>query len=513
MSGASGIMLVTSKISKTFIGTKVLSDVEFGVSSGEIHVLFGENGAGKSTLINIITGNLRPDEGGRVELDGVHIEAASPQVARNLGIAAVFQEFSLIPGLSVLDNLFLGREEKRFGFISRSRMRARAEKVVADLGFEIDLDAEVESLSRARQQMVEITKALMVEPKILILDEPTASLTDSEADRLMEMVIRLKARGVGLIYVSHRIKEIQKLADRVTVLRSGKRIGTIQRAEVTEQTLVEMMTGRRIDDLFPDIPHQPKEVRCEMEDVSTRSKSVSNVSLSVRAGEIVGIAGLVGCGKSEVGQALFGLDRVGSGKIKINGVEVQPTSPRQMMGTGVCYFPADRGKDGLALERSILENATMAALDLPRFTKGGWLHKSRERQEAQSATEQLAVKPLDLDAPVSSLSGGNRQKVMLARGLMRDFTVFVFDEPTVGIDVGAKVEVYKFMRNLVAAGAAVVVISSELPEVLALSNRVYVMSEGSIVKELIDTERTYENALHAFFGRTPSSPVRLEAAK
>jgi ribose transport system ATP-binding protein len=293
------------------------------------------------------------------------------------------------------------------------------------------------------------------------------------------------------------------------VLRSGRLVGTITGAEASEERLVEMMTGRRIDALFPHVPHSPQAVRLRLENFATKDGRIRNVTIEVKAGEAVGIAGLVGCGKSEVGRAAFGLESISAGTLTLDGRAVDPRSPRQMLNEGLCYFPSDRNGEGLAIERSVLENSSIAALG--RFSKLGWLDRSREREDVKASTERLALRPAAIDIPVAALSGGNRQKVMLARGLLRDLSVYVFDEPTVGIDVGAKVEVYQFIADLVSAGAAVIVISSELSEVIALSNRVYVMHEGQVVRELEGAQKNQENILSAFFGNQASISVEHRA--
>lgn len=492
-------MLKLTQISKEFRGLRALDRVDFDLLPGEVHVLFGENGAGKSTLINIIAGMFAPSAG-TVEFNGAAVDRFDPHHARSLGIAAVFQEFSLVAGLSVLDNMFLGRERTGFAGLDRAAMAKDARRILDELGYPIDLRAEVGSLPRAQRQMIEIAKALLQASRVLILDEPTASLTDDEADHLLDIVRQLKARGVGIIYVSHRMREINAIADRITVLRSGGYVGTVDASMINETRLIEMMTGRKLDALFPAIVHTPGRVMLDIDDVTSRTGLIDGVSLQVKAGEVVGIAGLVGCGKGAVGRTVFGLESLDSGRIAIDGQDVARPDPRGMLRRRLCYFPSDRGDEGLALNMSVERNATMASLDLPRFNVRGFTRPAVEREAAQKAIERLSVRPANLATTVQNLSGGNRQKVMLARGLLREVDVFIFDEPTVGIDVGAKAEIYQLIADLVAQGAAILIISSELIEVLNLSNRVYVMHEGRVTTELTGPDKTEGNILNAFFG-------------
>ncbi|WP_284272996.1 sugar ABC transporter ATP-binding protein [Bradyrhizobium iriomotense] len=495
---ASEPILILRGITKRFQGITALRQVDFDVRAGEVHVLFGENGAGKSTLINIIAGTFQPDEGA-YRFDGLHLSHLTPHRARGAGICAVFQEFSLAPNLTVVENLFLGREIRRGGILDLATMRRRASDLIEELGFDLELDRQVGMLSRAHQQMVEIAKALLGEPRILILDEPTASLTEREAGRLFELVAALKARGVGIIYVSHRMREIRALADRITVLRDGQLVRTLEAAGVQDADLVELMTGRKIDGLFPTFDHKPGRVAIEVQGLSAARGAVCDVDFVAHAGEITGIAGLVGCGKSELVRAIYGLEQIEHGEIRLHDVAQNTLSPRHSLRRGVVYFPANRATEGLALARVVRENASMSSLDVREIARLGLLDTRNERSLVQQAVDRLKLRPPNLERPAGRLSGGNRQKVMLARGLMRDLSVFLFDEPTVGIDVGAKREVYDFMGRLLQAGAAVVVVSSELPEVLALSNRLYVMHHGRIVTQLEGSEKTEQNVLASFF--------------
>ena len=497
-------LLELAGVRKRFAGSVALDDVNFDLRLGEVHVLFGENGAGKSTLINVITGNVSPDTG-EYRLAGALVPHMTPRLARDSGLASVFQEFSLAPDLDVAENLFLGREPNRGTFLNARAMRRAASEFLARLRFDVPAEALVARLSRAERQMVEIAKALM-DPKarIVIFDDPTASLTDADAEKLFAIIADLKARGVGVIYVSHRMREIRQLADRITVLRGGRLVATVPADGVTESQLVELMVGRPIGDLYPAIRQRPAEIRLAVEGLSSKDGRVRAVSLNVRAGEVVGLAGLVGCGKGEVGRLVFGLDAIASGRVTIDGHAVRP-APRAMLRAGVCYFPADRGRDGLALNRPALENASASTLDLGAIGGGGLLRLREEARRVHSVLQRLSVRPLAPKRPVVQFSGGNRQKIMLARGLMRNIRVYLFDEPTVGIDIGAKAEIYALVRDLTEAGAAVLLSSSELPEVLYLANRIYVMHEGVIVDELAGANKTEAAILSCFFGRKSSA--------
>jgi ribose transport system ATP-binding protein len=498
--GAREPILVLRDITKRFQGVTALRQVDFDLRAGEVHVLFGENGAGKSTLINIIAGTFAPDEG-VYRLSGEDMRQLTPHRARLARISAVFQEFSLAPNLTVLENIFLGREIRRGGLLDHAAMRRRAGGLIQDLGFDLDPDRAVGTLSRAHQQMVEIAKALLAEPRILILDEPTASLTEREAARLFDLVAALKGRGVGIIYVSHRMREIKALADRITVLRDGQLVRSLNASGVSEADLVELMTGRKIDGLFPSISHKPSRVAVDVRGLSAAGGLVREVDFVARAGEITGIAGLVGCGKSELVRAIYGLEPIEGGEIRIGDVPQETLSPRRSLQQGIIYFPANRATEGLALPRPVRENVSMTSLDIGRIARRGLLDMRCERSLVQEAIERMRLRPPGLERPAGKLSGGNRQKVMLARGLMRDLSIFLFDEPTVGIDVGAKREVYDFMGQLLDQGAAVILVSSELPEVLALSSRLYVMHQGRVVRELQGEEKTEQNVLSAFFSQ------------
>lgn len=497
-------------VQKRFPGVLALDGIDFELRPGEVHVLFGENGAGKSTLINLISGTFSPD-GGNYNYCGEKMTHLTPHYARQIGISPVFQEFSLAPDLTVEENLFLGREITRGGMLRKGQMRTRARQVLAELDFDLNPDARVGTLSRAQQQMTEIAKALLQDVKVLILDEPTASLSDHETDTLFGIIETLQVQGVGIIYVSHRMAEIKRIADRVTVLRDGRLIGTVEAGTVTEEKLVEMMTGRTFDALFPQIAQTLGAVLLETRDLTTVGHQVIDADFKVHAGEVVGIAGLVGCGKSELARAVYGLHAIAKGEVVIDGASRTDLSPASMLRSGVCYFPSDRVGEGLSLSRPIRENMSLAALDLDIFAKNGILRRQAERDKAREMSRRLMVNPPDIERRVEFLSGGNRQKVMLTRGLTRDIRVYLFDEPTVGIDVGAKTEVYGLIKELAEGGAAVVVISSELPEVIHLSHRVYVMHMGKIVAELTGDDINEGEVLSHFFDKDHENETEGQA--
>ena len=493
-------LLRLSAIGKHFPGVQALRDVDFDLQAGEVHVLFGENGAGKSTLINIIAGTFPPDEG-TMTLHGQPVRLYSPHHARQLGVNAVFQEFSLVPTLSVQDNLYLGREQKRAGILDKAAISRGTRETLAQLQFPLDPRAQVGRLSRAEQQMVEIAKAIQGEPAILILDEPTASLTENEANHLFALIERLKAQGLGIIYITHRMQEIRRVADRVTVLRDGLRVATLDARDVSETALVELMTGRTIEALYPTIDHQPGDVMLRTKGLTLANGRVHDVSMEVRAGEVVGLAGLVGSGKSEIGRAVYGLEPIASGAVEVAGQPDSQPTPRGMLERGVVYVPPDRREEGLVAMRPVRENMSLGALSLPTFSRWGILRRRLEGITVREIARRLNLRPLNVEREVASFSGGNQQKVVLGRGLTRDVKLFIFDEPTTGVDVGAKVEIYGFMKELCERGAAVLLISSDLPELLHLSSRAYVMHRGEVRAELVGAALTEEAVLANFFDR------------
>lgn len=502
-SGSAGLderpLLEASSVSKRFGAVRALSNMTFDLRPGEVHVLLGENGAGKSTLINVICGALQPDEG-TMQLDGNPVSFRDVHDARKHGIAAMFQEFSLAPQLTVEENIFLGAEPRAGIFLKTSERRARVVKALAEFGFDISPKAIVATLSRAQQQMVEMTKALLTEPRVLILDEPTASLSQKETDSMFGLVRELRAKGVGVIYITHRMKEIEEIGDRVTIMRDGSFIATVNVKASTQKALVELMTGRSFETFFPDIPHRPGANLLNVARLTTQNGAIRNASLSARAGEVIGIAGLVGCGKSEFIRAIFGLEPIHEGNIQVEGRSIATPSPREMLSLSVAYITSDRRNEGLMLLRPTRENLTLSTLGQHVLSRFGVVKVSKEKEFGRKLGEKLRVRPLELEKFVIKYSGGNQQKIMIAKAMARDTKVFLFDEPTVGIDVSARVEVYGVIKELAEAGAAVVIVSSDMPEVLNMSHRLLVVCNGEIVDEMDKGDISEERVLHGFFG-------------
>jgi ribose transport system ATP-binding protein len=495
-------LLRVEALGKSFPGVRALDDVGLEVRAGEVHVLLGENGAGKSTLIKILAG-VQKASSGRVLVDGRAVELDSPREARALGISTIFQEFSLVPTLTVAENLFLGQLPGTRGLVARHRLGGLAREALARVDADIPPGRTVAGLPRSAQQLVEIAKGLLGEAKLLILDEPTASLGNRESRRLLELVRTLAERGLGIIYITHRLQEIPQVADRVTVLRDGRHIATLDAADAHEASLVELMTGRAVEDLYPARQATPGPVRLALEGLT--GPELRDVGVTVRAGEIVGIAGLLGSGKSSVGRSCFGLDPLRRGRVEVNGKPLPRPTPAGALRRGLVYYPSDRRGQGLALNQPLAANITLGSLRAAGAVRWGLLDRRRERRVAEEYVGRLSVRPSDPRRRTELFSGGNQQKALLARGLIRDADVHVFDEPTVGIDVGAKADIYQLMADLAAAGKAVLLISSDLAEVLGMADRVYVMHEGEVVAHLAGEEISESAVLTHFFGSSETS--------
>jgi rhamnose transport system ATP-binding protein len=469
---ASGPLCVVD-VSKSFGSTHALRGVSLSLMAGEIHAVVGENGAGKSTLIKLMTGLYRPD-GGHLEVDGEPVELKSPADAQALGVSCIYQEPLVFPDLTVSENIFVGQTGG--GLVHWRDMHERAGAILRDLEVDVDPRSVASQLTVAGQQAVEIAKAMSRDVRVLIMDEPTAALSAHEVRRLFRQVRRLASSGVAILFVSHRLDEVFELSDRIMVLRDGQHISTKPVAEVTETSLIRDMVGRELSDFFRRVPHEPGEVALAVEDLS-RAGAFTDISFEVRHGEVLGFAGLVGSGRTEVAEALFGVQPADTGTIRRDGQTVEIGSPRAAMDHGIAYVSEDRRRLGLSLPQSVSANVTLAGLR--RFvSRWHLLDRKAERRAAEVYRERLMIRTPSLTTPVGNLSGGNQQKVMLAKWLDLEPAVLIFDEPTRGIDVGAKADVHELIGELAERGVAVLLISSDLPEVLAMSDRVLVMREG-----------------------------------
>jgi rhamnose transport system ATP-binding protein len=496
-------ILELSGISKAFAGVRALQGVSFDLRAGEVHAIVGENGAGKSTLIKVITGAHAPDEGTMTVL-GQSVDRNDPVISRSLGIAAIYQQPALFPDLTVAENVALGLEPPGpWRVVNWRERRERARRLLAQVGAAIDPETEVRRLSMPEQQLVEIARALGEEARILIMDEPTASLTDQEVDRLFRVIADLKARGVGIIYISHRLEELPRVADRVTALRDGRLVGTRRIDEVDRAGLIRMMVGRELSSVFPKRPVEPGEIVLEARGLGCRALGVHDVSFQVRVGEMLGVAGLIGAGRTELARVLFGLDPADAGQIRIDGRDVTIGSPAGAVELGLALVPEDRRHHGVILAMSVASNATLATLRA--ISRLGLIDFGRERAVAAELVSRLGVKTASIAAPVGELSGGNQQKVALARWLAANPRVLILDEPTQGVDVGAKAEIHRLMGELAAKGLAIVMISSELPEILGMSDRIAVMRGGTIVGTLDRADATQEAILELALGHRPAS--------
>jgi ABC-type sugar transport system ATPase subunit len=490
------------QITKKFAGVTALDAVTFSISRGECHALMGENGAGKSTIGKILSGIHRPDDG-RFLIDGVAQSFHLPAAAMKAGVGMVHQELAFCPDLSVAENLNMGQYPRRFGLLDRRAMAARARQLLGRIGAVIDVMQPMRKLSTAQEQLVQIASAVGTGANILVFDEPTSSLSEPEAQQLFILIEQLKSRGVTIIYVSHRLPEVFRLCDRVTVLRDGKYVGTLDRADATPDRVVQMMIGRSVAEYFPQ--HLSDRLGPTMLSVRnlTSPGKFRDVSFELRRGEILGFAGLVGAGRSEVAKAIFGLDSSATGQVTFDEKPLPLKSIQTSIRRGIGLVPEDRKRQGLVLMMSGRANASMAVLD--RFRRLFLLDRRRERTEAARLFTQMRVKTPSLETPVAALSGGNQQKVAVAKWLIRNCKLLIVDEPTRGVDVGAKAAIHQLLDELARSGVAIMLISSELPEVLNLSSRVLVMRDGRLVGELPRAQATQENALRLMAGVATSA--------
>ena len=477
-------------IVKRFPGVLALDDVSFTLKPGEVHVLMGENGAGKSTLIKILSGAYAPDQG-EVFLSGEKVTQFDPIAMKKRGVQTIYQEFNLVPYLNVAENIFIDKMPKKGLLLDKKGMHRQAREILESMHMNVDTTKYASDLSVAQQQMVEVAKALTNESKVMIMDEPTATLTDVEIQKLFEIIRALKAKGMGIIYISHRMQEIHEIGDRITIMRDGRYIDTANVSEIADEEIIHKMVGRELGNLYQRSAHTVGDLVLQVEDLSARGTGLKEINFEVHRGEIVGLAGLVGAGRTDLARAIFHVDPYESGKILLHGQEVpKRATPGEMIRHGVALIPEDRKRQGLSLMLTVSENMVMANLD--RFSSHGWMRRKDEAQMVERYIQELNIATPSPKQKANNLSGGNQQKVVLAKWLCTEGDVIIFDEPTRGIDVGAKSEVYGFMDRLAKEGKAIVMISSEMPELLGMCDRIYVMRERRIVKEMPIAEASQE---------------------
>jgi ribose transport system ATP-binding protein len=491
----SEFILQMKAVSKRFPGVLALDNVHLDVKKGEVHLLAGENGAGKSTLVKILAGAYKKDSG-QIVLNGQAVDHLTPKYAQELGISIIYQEFNLVPYLSVAENIFLGREilsDKIPGKIKWDKMYSAAQKILDDLHVDIQAKTIVRELGVAQQQMVEVAKVMSLKSEIIIMDEPTASLSSKEIEGLFLTIRKLKEKGISIIYISHRLEEFNQIGDRVTVMRDGKTIKTLNIQDTNTDELIKLMVGRELKEKFPKISMEIGDEVLKISNLTTK-KLLKNISFSLHAGEILGVAGLVGAGRTEMARAIFGLDHIESGQVIVNGVTAKIKHPREAINAGIGFITEDRKAEGLVLTLDVGSNITLAGLN--EFTKGIHINLKKERSVINEFISKLNIKTFGSSQKALNLSGGNQQKVVIAKWLLSKSKIFIFDEPTRGIDVGAKTEVYNLINELLKGGAAVLFISSELPEILGMSDRLIVMCRGEITAELQTKETTQEKILY-----------------
>lgn len=489
-------LVLMEGIEKSFPGVQALSRGFFELRPGEVHALLGENGAGKSTLMKILTGIYQKDAG-RIVYKGQEVQIPHPRAAQDLGISIVHQELNLMPHLTVAQNIFIGREPRRgLRFVlDEQEINAKTQRLFDMMHLKLEPRTKVGDLTVAKQQMVEIAKALSFNSQVLIMDEPTAALTDTEIEDLFRIIRQLREKGVGIVHISHRLEELRQIADRATVMRDGRYIDTVRIQDVTINQIISMMVGRTIYESTPEVRDTAgQDVILEVRNLN-RGRSLKDISFTLKRGEILGVAGLVGAGRTEMARALFGADPIDSGQTYIAGKQVSITSPSDAVRHGIGYLSEDRKRYGAALGMDVETNIALSAFDkFLRFL--GWVDSTKTRSTAKHFVEALAIKTPSVRQKVKNLSGGNQQKVIIGKWLTADTAILIFDEPTRGIDVGAKSEIYKLLNDLAQQGKSIIMISSELPEILRMSHRVLVMCEGRITGELPITEATQEKIMH-----------------
>ena len=487
-------MLKLEHISKTYPGVRALDDVSLTFKQGEIHAILGENGAGKSTLIKIIAGAIEPDAGGTISFDGQVFDRMTPALSAENGVAVIYQDINLVTPMTVAENIFMGRSMGRV--YSKRRLNKLAQELFDEYGFQLDPAMRVERLSPANQQMVEIARAISNNAKIMIMDEPTAPLAASEVDLLFSIIAKLKAKGVTIIYISHRMEEVFQITERISVLRDGCFVKTINTADTNRPELVKLMVGRELNESFPSRQNAPGEVILEARDLT--GNSVEHISFQLRRGEILGFAGLVGSGRSETMELIAGAKKPDSGELYLNGKQVRFNSPAAAIAHGIGLIPEDRKEQGCILFNTVKFNTSLSAMK--KLTHLGFINGKKNTELAEEYRESLRIKVPSVQQMVVNLSGGNQQKVVLAKSLAADPDVIIFDEPTKGIDVGAKQEIYQLMNQLVAQGKAILMVSSDMEEILGMSDRIIVLHEGLVSGELQREQFSQENVLHLASG-------------
>ncbi|OON94008.1 MAG: D-xylose ABC transporter ATP-binding protein [Candidatus Epulonipiscioides saccharophilum] len=476
-------------VTKVFPGVVALGNVSLDLNYGEVHAICGENGAGKSTLMKILSGVYKATVG-KIIFEGHPIILNNTRSAQQLGISIIFQEFNLCEHLSISDNIWLDRQPKKFGFINDKKMHQMTSEILSELGLSIDPRTLVNNLSVSEQQMVEIARAISFDSKILVLDEPTATLTDLEIDNLFDVIFKLKAKGVGMFYISHRLDELSKIADRVSVIRNGQHITTRNFQDITLDDIVSLMVGRPFADKYPKFNRHISQVKLHVKEL--KNSTVHIKDLTVKSGEILALAGLIGSGRTELARALFGVDYAEIKDVTLDGYPADFKDPQSSIKSGLGYITEDRKKDGLALNMNVEENINLA--HIPNLSSYGFFSETRAKQNATKYITNLKIKTFSIYQPVNTLSGGNQQKIVLAKWLSNDIKILIFDEPTRGIDVGAKYEVYELINKLSSTGIGIIMISSDLPEILGMSDRILVMKDGSITGEL-DTKTATQEAI------------------
>jgi len=491
-------LIQAAGLSKHFPGVVALQDVELSVTKGEAVAVIGENGAGKSTLMKILSGIYQPDSG-EIRFNGEPVALTSVNVAQALGISLIHQELNLADNLDVAGNVFLGREPRRMGLLDKPRMRQQTQVILDQLGASFKADTPVSDLSLGQQQLVEIAKALSLDAKLIIMDEPTSSLSTRESEVLFKIIQDLKAAGLSILYISHRLGEVKRIADRLVALRDGRNVGELSRSEISHDSMVRLMVGRDMSQVFAHTPCSPGEEALRVDGLQTRAHPAHRVSFSVRRGEIVGMAGLVGSGRTEVLRALFGAEQALGGEVTVQGKKSVASHPREAIDAGISLVPEDRKALGIFLPESVGWNSSLPGIE--RHAKAGLLRNAKaEKQDAEQVVSQMRVKTTSLDTKVGTLSGGNQQKVALGKWIVLNPQVLLLDEPTRGVDVGAKREIYQIMEKLAGEGTAILFVSSEMEEVLAMSDRVLVMHEGRLAGELRRSELSEEAVMRLATG-------------